>query len=1372
MNIDMRSVTRYIFNMKKIEHPGTYIRREVLPGKLSVTKAAAQLGVSRPTLSNLLNGNAALSPEMALRLEKAFGAKKEDLLQMQAAYDDAKLRKESREIPVRPYVASFLAITAAQIATWAGLETSRALLPVFLRRLVLATSTALEKVDFPGFDNAQRHGWDGQVQSASANPWVPLGFSGWEFGCDQDPKRKAQGDYDARTKNVPIAERREITFIFVTPKNWPGKDAWAKEKQAEGQWKDVRAYDASDLEQWLEQSISVQSWMSEKLGTASTDILSLEQCWNLWARATKPELSKALFGDAIEAHTDRLSKWLAAPPADPLIVTAESLDEALAFLACALEKLSSAQTPSYERALVLKSGQALQKAAGASQDFLAIIASADAQALSAGLHKSQHTIIITHRGAVEDANISLDLTEDKTFESGLQEMGFEHQDVADLARESGHSLTILRRRLAQIPAIKSPPWAQDSAVGRRLIPLMLAGVWNSQRDADKEVLSFLTGSPYPEVEITVAELLRSEQSPLWAVGKYRGVASKIDALYATHHLITESDFSGFLAKARVVLSEADPALELPEDQRWMAAVHNKTRNHSSVLRRSICDTLILLAVHGNNLLKKRLGVDIEVRVGQVIREVLNPLDASVLASQRDDLPSYAEAAPDMFLDLLDADLKNNNPLVLTLMQPADTGLLGGGCPRTGLLWALEGLAWNPARLVRVALILARLSEKQIDDNWANKPEASLKAILRSWMPQTAADMSQRCAVLETITKRHPNVGWRLCMSELDSHDRVGTYTHRPHWRKDAVGFGQPLKTRDEIMPFRIRALDLAINWPKHTAQTLGDLVGCLHSLPDDRQQAIWDAVLKWITAGQTDEDKAYLKEQIRRFAFTRRAKSRKLSGAILDAARKALSLLEPADPVVRHAWLFEKQWVEESLEEAEDDKFDHRRHQEKIGNARRNALSEIWPTVGYEGIKRLCQLGEASLIVGWLLAEGILPATDAEAFTGQLVSEPNSAAWVDRCLSGFLGRHDPALRETLLLNLERRFLDDELDGADKLIRLVKAAPFIKSTWENVERLPKEIRLRYWQEVYPQWQHQSATELRELIERLLDVGRPRAAFHAVHFVTDELDSDILVRLLKEVATNDSEPVDQHHFRDYEIEEALKVLDQRTDVAKADMVTLEFAYLAILDRGKRGIPNLERELANSPALFVQLLALAFKRRDGGIDPPEWQSEGETKSARAAQAYRLLHAATRLPGAGDDGNIDSAELKNWIVEARTLCKTYGREEIGDQLIGDLLASSPPGSDGIWPHETVRDVLEEVGTTNIARGMSIAKYNARGAHFRARGGGEERELADQYRNWSKQIAFDWPFTARMLEELAKSYDHEAEWHDEDDSLERRVRR
>ena len=87
-------------------HPGQFIRMEVIkPLNLTVTKAAAILGVTRPALSALLNCRAALSPEMALRIEKAFGPKMDTLLRMQTAYEIAEVRERAVEIKVKRYVA-------------------------------------------------------------------------------------------------------------------------------------------------------------------------------------------------------------------------------------------------------------------------------------------------------------------------------------------------------------------------------------------------------------------------------------------------------------------------------------------------------------------------------------------------------------------------------------------------------------------------------------------------------------------------------------------------------------------------------------------------------------------------------------------------------------------------------------------------------------------------------------------------------------------------------------------------------------------------------------------------------------------------------------------------------------------------------------------------------------------------------------------------------------------------------------------------------------------------------------------------------------------------------------------------------------------
>jgi addiction module HigA family antidote len=91
--------------MKNPPHPGDLIRTEIVePLGLTVSKAAEILKVRRATFSDLLHGKAALTPEMALRIEKAFGPDMNHLLRMQLAYDVARTRQYARKIGVKRYV--------------------------------------------------------------------------------------------------------------------------------------------------------------------------------------------------------------------------------------------------------------------------------------------------------------------------------------------------------------------------------------------------------------------------------------------------------------------------------------------------------------------------------------------------------------------------------------------------------------------------------------------------------------------------------------------------------------------------------------------------------------------------------------------------------------------------------------------------------------------------------------------------------------------------------------------------------------------------------------------------------------------------------------------------------------------------------------------------------------------------------------------------------------------------------------------------------------------------------------------------------------------------------------------------------------------
>ena len=1332
---------------------------------MSVKEAAERLGIGRPALSNFLNGNASLSPEMAVRLEKAFGADQAELLEMQAEYNQQERRSAEKHVAVRAFVPSFLTIKARQIEDWAEHRIeARAHLPVLLRRLVHSTGSDLRRVDFPGYDNSQRKGSDGLVEAGAATPWVPEGKSYWEFGTNERSGTKAESDYSDRLTSVDAAERARSTFIFVTPRNWPGKVGWEQRKNEVSDWKSVRAFDASDLEQWLDQSVPAQIWLAEQLDLPVDGCETLECVWRKWVSVTQPQLTTEVFAQAVAAYRNKLKCWLNKPSDRPFVVSADSRGEALAFLACLLNDSDLRQFR--DLAAVFNAPATLRKLAASSVPFIPIVPSEEAERELADAHRRLHCIVFRPRNAVDiEPDITLDLLSYDALKEALVSIGIEDDEVERLARESGHSPTILRRRLSQNLAIRSPAWASDDSTAATLGPIALVGAWHAEPEADREIVSYVSDQQYEAVEGNLARLLRFDDSPTWSSGRYRGVVSKIDALFAVARMITLPDLDRFFDAAEYVLSESDPALELPEEDRWAAPLHGKNRDHSGALRKSLCETLVLLSVHGNNLFRSRLGIEVDSRIAILIRKLLTPVTLERLLSSNHDLPLYAEAAPDEFLRVIEEDLQSDSPVVFGLLKPVDSGAFGARPSRTGLLWALECLAWKPQNLPRVTTILGRLSRLKIDDNWINKPVASLQAIFRSWMPQTAASVEQRSKALELLNQRFPRAGWAICIDQIKPGPRTGHFNYRPRWRGDASGAGQVV-THKEMYEFTAKALGFLLAWSSHDEKTLGSLAATLQGVSEEDQIKVWNLVDRW--AGTAPEDaKAELRESIRRFALVPCNRRRQLPEAARDRARKVYISLRPQDPVVRHAWLFVDQWVQESSGEIADEHFNYRMRDERIDRLRREGMAEIWTEHGFDGVAGLLADSNAACTVGHYVAscvDGLILQVEFVRRCLRLGGDLESkATW---CLQGFFQAIEQETYPDLLLTAANGLSTEEN------VRLFACAPFQESTWRLLDSYSEDVRVGYWEEVAPSWQQHTIAELTELVDRLLEVGRPRAAFHSVHMNFDDVETSRLKRLLLDIVQAPLERPGPFKLGRYYISKAISSLDGRPGTTREELAQLELFYLGALDFGSHGIPNLESLIAESPVTFVRAIAFAYKRRNRGEDPPELRvDDPERRQAAASAAYRLLHKVKRIPGTNESGLIDAAKLGTWLAEARRLCLELDREVMADQCIGQLLANAPEDDDGSWPCKAVCAAVEEIASVEIGRGFYLGVLSSRGVTYRGDGGDQERELAAKYRARADLLHFDYPYVGGLLEDIARSYDREAEQWDTEAETRKRLR-
>lgn len=227
--------------------------------------------------------------------------------------------------------------------------------------------------------------------------------------------------------------------------------------------------------------------------------------------------------------------------------------------------------------------------------------------------------------------------------------------------------------------------------------------------------------------------------------------------------------------------------------------------------------------------------------------------------------------------------------------------------------------------------------------------------------------------------------------------------------------------------------------------------------------------------------------------------------------------------------------------------------------------------------------------------------------------------------------------------------------------------------------------------------------------------------------------------------------------YELGELFKKLEA-SELDESRMARLEWAFLPLLRSHGPSARILHRELARNPDFFCDIIALVYR-----AEGEELTEVSDEQQARARRGNELLNSWQTLPGMAEDRNIDPVALEAWVRSARGKLAASGRAEPGDRMIGKLLSHAAQGNDGIWFHPAVREVIEEVASTELERGIEVGVYNSRGMVSRGlmEGGRQERQLADQYRACASAISDRWPRTAAMLRRIEASYRAEARSED-----------
>jgi hypothetical protein len=244
-------------------------------------------------------------------------------------------------------------VSALDVAGWAERVDAQATLPRLIRQLIRASGAEIEKLAFPAEEGTQLGGWDGIVVASRGSEAVPTGQSVWELSTSSDPKRKAENDYQKRSEEPTGVSPSENVYVCLTAQRWPNKGIWSREKEADGIWRGVRAYDAEDIAQWLEAAPAVHIWFASLLGKYIEGARDFSTAWTEWSESTEPATIPDLVIGGRNDAVQKIHTWLSRPPS-AFALQADSPEEAIAFFLAAITQVPDKdQLTSISRGIVV-----------------------------------------------------------------------------------------------------------------------------------------------------------------------------------------------------------------------------------------------------------------------------------------------------------------------------------------------------------------------------------------------------------------------------------------------------------------------------------------------------------------------------------------------------------------------------------------------------------------------------------------------------------------------------------------------------------------------------------------------------------------------------------------------------------------------------------------------------------------------------------------------------------------------------------------------------------------------------------------------------------------------------------------------------------
>ena len=897
--------------------------------------------------------------------------------------------------------------------------------------------------------------------------------------------------------------------------------------------------------------------------------------------------------------------------------------------------------------------------------------------------------------------------------------------------------------LRAVPQTVQTDWAHHPDASCLAIAV-LVGRWNEKNEYDLDVLTQLLGISYDEWLRKAREILHAPDSPLSVRNGVWKVANRMVLWSILASRILDQNLDLFKSLTISVLKEPDPVFELPSEERYAASIYGMELHFSPMLRQGIAEGMAILGSQPEACINCSQG-KAEACSNVAIHEILNEAGWVLWGSLNGLLPTLAEAAPAKFLDAVEKAMRQTPCAFDELFSQEGNGITGGNY-LTGLLWALEGLAWDEQHLVRVCAVLAELASHDPGGKWSNRPSNSLSTILLPWLPQTLASIEKRQVAVKVIFNEWPDIAWNLLVQLLPGQHQTSFGTHKPSWRRTIPDDWENEVTNQEYWQQTSFYAELAVASVGEDTDRLTVLIDHFDHLPAPAFDQLLEVLSSKPIIGLHEEKRVLIWDHLNQLSNKHRRYSDAnwaLPDNLITRIEIVAEQLAPTNPFNLYQHLFSNRDFD-----LYDENGDWEEQQKKIEARRESAISEIFRLNGAEGVMRFADNVSAPNKVGNVL--------------GTLSNDVFETILLPHFLDTTENKHKALVSAFIWKRFWLKGWEwcDNLSKSDwtpkQLGQFLAYLPFSEETWGRASQYLQAFESEYWTRTDAN-AYQSEGELAGAIDKLIEHGRPHAAIYCLyrkHQNKQPIDANQCVRaLLAALSTDES----SSNMDAYHITTLIKFLQTKSNVNQEDLFSVEWAYIPLLDGHRGTAPQLlENRMATDPEFFCEVIRLIFRsdKEDPSASEPTEQSK-----AIARNAWRLLEKWETPPGSQQNGTFSADNFTKWLEKVKEVATESGHLGVALSKIGEVLIAAPPDPDGLWINRAIASALNDRDAESIREGYRRGTYNSRGAHWVDPTGKPERELADQFRTKAEEVEnAGYQRFAVTLRVLADGYDQEAE--------------